>query len=226
MDNLPNSEGSSGFHIRTEGEMEGLFPLHLKIEGKKVVVVGGGKVAERKVDLLLEGKAEVFLISSQVTKRLKELSGEGKIEWKQRKYQRGDLRDAFLGIFAARDREAEENFMEEAKQRGILVNISTDYKKCDFVFPAVVRSKGVLITVSTSGAFPLLSAEIAQQIQKMLDDNYSELIDFLFEVREEVKRRFPPEKRRRVLNSVLEKRIFIAEALRRGRKPQLEELMS
>lgn len=206
--------------------MEGLLPLHLKVEGKRVVVVGGGKVAERKVDLLLESKAEVFLISPRVTEKLRGLSEGGEIEWKQRKYQRGDLKDAFLGIFAARDSQAEESFIEEAKERGVLVNISTNYKKCDFVFPAVVRSKKILITVSTSGTFPLLSAEIAQEIQKVIDDTYSELIDFLFEVREEIKRRFPPERRKKVLKSVLEKKFFIAEALRKGRKPKLEELIS
>jgi|Deesub1362A_J573_1020465.scaffolds.fasta_scaffold00788_10 precorrin-2 dehydrogenase/sirohydrochlorin ferrochelatase len=204
-------------------EMERLLPLHLKVEGKKAVVVGGGKVAERKVDLLLESKAEVLLISSQVTKRLRELSERGKIEWRRRKYQRGDLKGAFIGIFAASDSKAEENFIEEARERGILVNISTDYKKCDFIFPAVVRNEKILITISTLGTFPLLSAEIAREIQKMFDDSYSELIDFLFEARKEIKRRFPLEERKKVLKSVLEKKFFIAEALKKGRKPKLEE---
>ncbi len=205
--------------------MEKLLPLHLKVEGKKVVVVGGGKVAERKVDLLLESRAEVLLISSQVTKRLRKLFEIGKINWIQRKYQRGDLEGAFIGIFAASDIKAEQNFIEEAKEKGILVNISTDYKKCDFIFPAVVRNKKILITISTSGAFPLLSAEIAQEIQGTFDDRYSELIDFLFEVREEIKKKFPPEERKKVLKSLLNKKFFIAEALRKGRKPKLKELI-
>jgi precorrin-2 dehydrogenase/sirohydrochlorin ferrochelatase len=205
--------------------MKRLLPLHLKAEGKKVVVVGGGKVAERKVDLLLESGADVLLISSQVTRRLRELSEKGRIEWRQRKYRKGDLKDAFIGIFAAKDSRAEESFIEEAKEKGILVNISTDYKKCDFIFPAVVRNEKILITVSTSGAFPLLSAEIAREIQKMFNDGYSELIDFLFEVREEIKRRFPPEERKKFLKSVLEKKLFIVEALKKGRKPELKELL-
>jgi precorrin-2 dehydrogenase/sirohydrochlorin ferrochelatase len=206
-------------------KVEKLLPLHLKVEGKKVVVVGGGKVAERKIDLLLESRAQVILISSQATKRLRELSEKGKIEWRRRKYRRGDLKDAFIGIFAARDSKAEESFRKEAKETGILVNISTNYKKCDFIFPAVVRSEKILITVSTSGTFPLLSAEIAREIQKMFNDTYSELIDFLFEVREEIKRRFPPEERKKFLKSVLEKKFFIVEALKKRRKPELEELI-
>lgn len=205
--------------------MKELLPIHLKVEGRKAVVVGGGKVAERRVDLLNNNKARILLISPEATDKLKKHSNKKKIDWLQRKYRRGDLEGAFIGIFAANDIKAEQSFIDEAKEKGILVNVSTDYNKCDFIFPAVAINEDILITVSTSGAFPLLSAEIAHEIKKTYGDKYNELIKFLLEARDEIKRKLPPERRKEVLKAVLEKKFLIIEALKKGRKLELEELI-
>jgi precorrin-2 dehydrogenase/sirohydrochlorin ferrochelatase len=204
-------------------EAKSFIPINLRISGRKVVVVGGGKVAERKVFVLLESGARVLLVSPRITKELRKLSEKGEIAWLQRKYRKGDLESAFMGVFTASDGETEQIFFEEAKEKKVLANFSTDLKKCDFIFPAIVRKGKLLITVCTEGAFPMLSAEIAGEIDEMLSDKYGELVDFLSEIRGEVKKKFPLRERKSILKKVLKKKKFILEALKKGEKPKLEE---
>ncbi len=204
---------------------KGFIPINLGIKGKKVVVVGGGKIAEKRVNLLLGAGAKVLLISPRLTKKLSLLSEKGEIEWIGRRYKDGDLKEAFLGVFAASDSKAERNFIKEAQERKILVNVASNLKKCDFIFPAVARSGEILVSVSTQGAFPLLSAVLAQEIGGILGDKYSDLIDYLLRIREEVKGKFPAKERKKVLKYVLCKKHFIIKELKAGRTPELEDLL-
>ena len=100
------------------------FPISLDIRGRHCLVIGGGRVAERKVFGLLEYGAKVTVISPELTDSLDELRKKKEISWIDRLYQNGDLAAAFLVIAATDDEEAQEEIHTEAARHNILLNVA------------------------------------------------------------------------------------------------------
>jgi len=159
--------------------MKPLCPLSLNILGQLCVVVGGGKVAERKALSLLEAGARLRLISPQLTARLHELAAAGQIDWQIRRFQSGDLADALL-VFAATDNAAvNETVAQEAKAAGKLVNVADAPELCSFQVPAVVRQGDLSIAVSTNGKSPALAAWIKKRLEEDYGPEYAVLLELL-----------------------------------------------
>ena len=152
--------------------MPNYLPLSLKIEGRLALVIGGGKVAGRKVRSLLECGARVTVISPSLAPSLVELVDEGRIKHQSREYCRGDLKGAFLAVIATNDHVANSAAVEEAESGGVLVCDASDGEAGDFIFPATLRQGDLTISVSTGGTSPLL----AKQIKEGLETLYSEEI--------------------------------------------------
>ncbi len=150
----------------------GYYPLFLDISDKLCIVLGGGKVAERKVSMLLQFKAKVKLISPKATKNLLKLSRAGKIEIVERAYRGGDLNGASL-VFAATDRdEINRRIKKEAESNGIPINVADDPILCDFIVPSIVKKGPITIAISTSGTLPLLSKKLREQINDYITKDY------------------------------------------------------
>ncbi len=161
-----------------------MYPVFLNIHGQPCVVIGGGKVAERKVLSLLEAGAQVRLISPQLTKKLHELAAAGGIDWLARRFQSGDLTDALL-VFAATDSAAvNEAVAQEAKAAGILVNVADAPELCGFQVPAVMRQGDLSIAVSTNGKSPVLAARIRKKLAADYGPEYAVLLELLGKIRE------------------------------------------
>ena len=129
-----------------------MYPINLDVRGKRVVVVGGGPVAERKVRGLLEAGAAVAVISPAVTPALAELAGTATIAIERRAFERGDLRGATLAFAATDDAEANAAVVDEARAAAILVDDVTAPERSDFSTPAVHRSGPLVVGVDTSGS--------------------------------------------------------------------------
>ncbi|CAH2717252.1 Precorrin-2 dehydrogenase [Neobacillus rhizosphaerae] len=155
------------------------YPIMLRLEGKKVVVVGGGKVAERKVTGLLETGARVMMISPEATDELKRLADEGKLDWQQRLFSQDDLKDAFLIFVATNDTTLNQQIKDSAGCHQ-LVTIADDPDGSDFHLPSYFQRGRLSIAVATGGASPMLARKIREQLEQQFDETYEEYLDFLF----------------------------------------------
>lgn len=160
------------------------YPVNLQIDNRLCVVVGGGRVALRKVLGLLETKARIRVISPTVEPELRVLSRSGKIEWLPRGYAEGDLRGAFLVFAATNNREVQSLVEIEAAKSSSIINIVDDPGASDFHVPAHFRRGKMLITISTGGGSPALAKKIREQLEETIKPEYEAVVDLLALVRE------------------------------------------
>lgn len=159
------------------------YPICLDLEAKACVVVGGGRVAERKVQGLLSCSARVTVISPRLTENLQQLHAEGRIEWVEREYRQGDLVLAFLVIAATDDEETQKKVYEEATAKNLLLNVADVPQRCNFILPATARSGDLAISVSTAGKSPALARKIRMELEKRYGPEYRVLVEILGAVR-------------------------------------------
>ncbi|WP_066249769.1 precorrin-2 dehydrogenase/sirohydrochlorin ferrochelatase family protein [Neobacillus drentensis] len=154
------------------------YPVTLRLVGKKVVIVGGGKVAERKVKGLLDTGAEVVVISPEATDEIQGLHREGVIVWKQKSAALSDMDDAFM-IFAATNNPQLNQSIKKMAGAHQLVTIADDPGGSIFHVPAHFRRGQLSIAVSTGGASPTLASKIREQLEDQFDDSYESYLEFL-----------------------------------------------
>jgi len=160
------------------------YPVFLDIAGKRCAVIGGGQVALRKVQTLLEYKAKVEVISPELCP---ELAAIEEISVRNRQYQPGDLKGAFLAIVATDNHEINHRIAREARSQGILVNVVDDAEYCDFILPSLVRRGDMTIAVSTAGRSPALARKLRTRLEQDFGEEYAALIVLVDEVRRELK---------------------------------------
>ncbi len=172
------------------------YPIVLTgLHKMRCVVVGGGSVAERKVEGLLECAALVTLISPELTDQLQAWHAEGRFEHINRAFRGGDLAGAALAIAATSDRAANAEVAREAHQVGILVNVVDDPDAGTFNTVAAVRQRHLLLAVSTGGASPAVAALVRHKLETMFGPEYGELLALLAELRQGAMREVPAHKR-------------------------------
>ena len=159
------------------------YPIMLKLEGRKCVVVGGGLVAERKTMGLLQAKADVVIVSPQVTSTISQWAETGQLTLINREVQSDDLDGAVL-LFAATDRQDINRWIAQlAEERGILVNLADAGERGEFLTPAVIRRGGLVLTASASGAGPALAARIIRELGEQYGPEYEQSIEVLRKIR-------------------------------------------
>ncbi|MGG3467683.1 NAD(P)-binding protein [Neobacillus pocheonensis] len=163
--------------------MSSFYPVMLRLEGKKVVVVGGGKVAERKVSGLLESGAHLTVISPEATAAIQRLAGEDKIVWQQKLFSVEDIQDAFMIFAATNDRQLNQ-LVKDCADDQQLVTIADDPNESNFHLPALFKRGRLCIAVSTGGASPTLARKIREQLEQQFDESYVAYMDFLFSKRQ------------------------------------------
>ncbi|MDR7238405.1 precorrin-2 dehydrogenase/sirohydrochlorin ferrochelatase family protein [Neobacillus drentensis] len=154
------------------------YPVTLRLVGKKVVIVGGGKVAERKVKGLLDTGAEVVVISPEATDEIQGLHREGGIVWRQRLVDPSDMADALM-IFATTNNPQLNQSIKKMAEAHQLVTIADDPGGSNFHVPAHFKRGQLSIAVSTGGASPTLASKIREQLEDQFDDSYESYLEFL-----------------------------------------------
>lgn len=177
--------------------MSALYPVLLKLEGKRCVVIGGGWETEQRVRGLAEAGADVTLIAPAAPEESARLAREGRIRWVAREYEAGDLEGAFLAIACRGDRSRNAEIWSEAEARGIPCNATDDSPHCTVIFPAIHRQGGLVVAVSSSGKSPALASRIRDRIAGDLGPEYAEFLELLGQLRPEIRARFPDFERRR-----------------------------
>lgn len=146
------------------------FPLFFRINGKKILIVGGGKVAERKVKQLLEYGAEITLVSPEVSEYIANLADDKIIKWNQRKYLKGEAGDYALVIATTDNPDVNLEIYNDAKGKNIPLNVVDKPDLCTIIFPATVKRGDMTIAVSSDGRAPFLT----KWVKDYIDDNLPE----------------------------------------------------
>jgi siroheme synthase-like protein len=204
----------------------GYYPVLLDLAGRRCVMIGGGVIAERRVDGLVTAGARVTVISPRLTPALAALAAQGRIEHEPRGYRVGDLAGADLAFVATDAGEVNAAVAREARERRIWVNAADDPARCTFILPALVRRGDLTVAVATGGSSPALARAIREELEAYLTDDYTTLAAIAAEARREIRASGRPvtaEAWRRALGP--EVRRLIAERGREDAKHRLLELL-
>ncbi|MBP1728066.1 MAG: cysG [Deltaproteobacteria bacterium] len=164
----------------------GYLSFNLQIEGKAIIVIGGGTVAERKVANILAAGAKLTVISPTVTHELQRLRDSGKIRHSSRKFQPGDSAEAFMVIAATNDHAANRAVAAEAASLGILAEITDNPAAGNVTSPAVIRQGDLSIAISTNNMAPALSAAIKKELTPLFGPEYAKSVRLLGSIREKL----------------------------------------
>ena len=180
------------------------YPLFLDLTSQRVVVIGGGRVAERKVRLLLACHADLVLISPTLTQKLRSWSRSKHFLWRRRRYRRGDLRGVLLAIAASDQAAVNSRVADEAKQKGVVVNIVDDPARSSAIAPSWFRRGELVVAFSTGGKSPALAQQLRKELSRELGRDYAAYITLLARIRRQVMQRVSdPTKRRHILHRVV-----------------------
>jgi uroporphyrin-III C-methyltransferase / precorrin-2 dehydrogenase / sirohydrochlorin ferrochelatase len=162
-----------------------LFPIFVKLEGRRVLLVGAGPVGESKVGGLLTAGAAVTVVAPEATPAIVELAKHGKLHWHQRKFQTSDLDDVAL-VVAAVPKDVARVIHQGARNLGVLCNSVDDIDNCDFYYPAVVTRGDLQIAISTGGHSPALAQRLRIELEQQFGSEYADWIQQLGTARREL----------------------------------------
>ena len=145
------------------------FPLFVDLSDKKIVVVGGGNIATRRVKSLLAFTRNITVIAPAITSDLIALSMSGHIQIEQRPVRRSDFAEAFMVLAATNDWKLNDTIYEICKDEGIFVNVANDREQCDFYFPGICIQDNLVVGVTASGDDHKRARLLRAAIQKMLE---------------------------------------------------------
>ncbi len=166
--------------------MKKTYPVILYLEGRRCVLVGGGKSAEHKIKGLLNAKADLFVVAPEATSTFHELASGGKIELELRPFQPSDLDGAMIVIAATDDIAINTAVWNAARERNILMNSVDDVPRCDFIAPAIARQGPVAVAISTNGTSPALAAHLRRKMETIMGPEIGVLAEVLGGMRPQV----------------------------------------
>ena len=174
------------------------LPIFFSLTHRECLVVGGGAVARRKVDLLLKAGGRVTVISPKLEPTLAELVAEGRIRHLPEVFHGGALKDMSLVISATEKKEVNRQVAEAAHQAHLPINVVDDPELCSFILPAIVDRSPVVVAVSSGGRSPVLARLLKARLESLVPSAYGRLADLAGELRAPVKQAFSrPEDRRK-----------------------------
>ncbi|MBX5458924.1 MAG: bifunctional precorrin-2 dehydrogenase/sirohydrochlorin ferrochelatase [Thermogemmatispora sp.] len=165
--------------------MPNYYPIMLDVRGRRVVVIGGDRIAAEKVQAFAACGAQVCVIAPVWCAELERVAQElgGQVEARRRPYQPGDLEGAFVVIATTREPELVEAVWSEAQQRGQLLNIVDLPERCNFITPSILRRDPLTVAVSTEGASPGLAKLIRQELEQHFPRTYGAFLRLAAEAR-------------------------------------------
>lgn len=189
------------------------YPLLLDLRGRKCLVVGGGKVAQRKARSLLKAGASVWIISPNLTKGLEKLKTSKRVFYIKSGYQKKYLKDAMLVIAATYDGKINSEIAEDAKNLKVLANVVDSPAMSNFIVPSSLSKGDLLISISTNGKAPGLSKRIRKDLSRLLIPRYAKFLSLLEKLREDLKQRcLEPRLRGLIMNCLVNAKIKTRQA--------------
>lgn len=199
-----------------EAHPEQYYPVFLDLRGRACVVVGGGKVAERKARDLIKAGARLKVVCPELTPGLERLKAKGAFEHVARDFRKSDLKSALLVIAATSDMDLNRAI---AREKTLLVNVVDRPELCNFIVPSTLRRGPLAISVSTSGTSPAMARAIRKDLEGAYGRAFGQYLGRLKRKRERVAKEISdPGERERFLKSLASEKVLAA--LRKGRLPQ------
>jgi precorrin-2 dehydrogenase/sirohydrochlorin ferrochelatase len=164
-----------------------VYPIALNLIDKRVLVVGGGEIADGKLDALLLAGAAITVVSPDVRPRIAAFAADGKLTLHRRAYQSSDIDDMALVIAATDDRPLNARIVTEARAARILTQAVDDIPYCDFFAVAIVRRGELQLGISTNGRSPAFARWMRERLDADLPVEYGDLLDVLGDVRDSIK---------------------------------------
>lgn len=189
------------------------YPVFLDLSGKKVLVIGGGRVAARKISALLKCKAEVHVVSDKVHPQIRNFKKRMKIRLLKRRFQVDDLTGKELIVCATDDARLNHTVGSECQKRKIWVNVADRPSLCSFIVPSVIRRGDVHFAVSTGGASPALSKFLRKKLEQAFGSEVGTLARFLKKFRGKILK-LPPKEKKAILARLVNDKTL--SKLRRG----------
>jgi len=185
------------------------YPVFLNLKGVKAVVVGGGRVAERKASALLKAGALVKIISPAITKTLEKYKKQGLVSHIKREYRPGDLKDAFIVIAATSSRPTNVTIEAESKNLPRLINVVDTPTMGNFIVPSIVNRGHLTIAISTEGSSPALSKAIRKELEEIYGPEFSDYLKFVEGIRRQAMKKIKDSgDREKFLKSLASEDIF------------------
>nr|WP_246870702.1 siroheme synthase CysG [Pantoea ananatis] len=166
------------------------MPLFADLAGRPVLVVGGGDIAARKIELLRRAGARIQIASRELCPELQALLDEQQLEWLATSFEPAQLDKVFLVIAATDDNALNAQVYDEANARHKLVNVVDDQPKCSFIFPSIVDRSPLVVAISSSGTAPVLARMLREKLETLLPSHLGQMAELAGQWRDKVKARF------------------------------------
>jgi siroheme synthase-like protein len=167
--------------------MSRYVPICVNVEGRRVLIVGGGQVGTQKARDFAASGAHVVVVSPKVTDEVKAEAAAGRLELHLRPYKAGDAEGAFMVVVATDDPQVNEAVYTEASGRGQLVNVCDDPEQCTFIFPSRIERGPLTLSIFTHGTSPALSKRVRRELERLVGSEYAELAQMLAAIRPRVR---------------------------------------
>lgn len=162
-----------------------LYPVMVDLTDQRCLVVGGGRVAARKVRSLAEAGARVVVVAPEA---VPQIADDPRVAWQRRRYERGEVAAYRLAITATGDGAVDGQVFRDGEAAGVLVNSADDPDHCRFVLPAVSRRGDIVVATSTGGRSPALATWLRRRFDELVDDDLAALLDLVADARAEARR--------------------------------------
>ena len=183
------------------------FPMYVDISDKKCVVVGGGRIAFHKIEILEQFGSKITVISPFIGDDIYALSKkvEKPLIFIEREFMDSDICDARLVVAATDNVALNSHISNICKAKGIMVNVVDVKEECTFIFPAIVKRDELVISISTGGSSPAMASRIKKNIESAIPAYYSSVIELMGEHREYIKKEIhTQQERKKVYNELID----------------------
>lgn len=192
------------------------FPMFLDMTERECLIVGGGKVAYRKVIVMLDFGAKVTVVAEDICEELGKLTIENQITFIKRRFERKDCDGMEMVIAATDDNALNHEIAEYCKAKNIMVNAVDQKADCSFIFPSYIKEKNLVAAFSSGGNSPVLTQYLKGKEQEILTPFLGELNEYMGQIREKVIAQYDTEaERKRVFKEIL------CAAIDNGRIPEI-----
>ena len=152
------------------------FPAFIKLDNKKILIVGGGYIAYEKLEHLLDFTQDISVIADNFSDEMMKRIKEENLEFTQRKYIPGDIKEFSIVIVAVDDIPLQSEIFQESKKYNCLCNSVDSVDYCDFIFPAYIKKDDLTIAISTSGASPAVAKHLKLYLRSIIPDSISDFL--------------------------------------------------
>jgi precorrin-2 dehydrogenase / sirohydrochlorin ferrochelatase len=160
------------------------YPVNLLVRGRRVVVVGGGRIAARKIQSLLDAGAHVEVVAPAVGAEVRAFAEGGRLVLHERRFEAADVEGAWLALTATDDPAVNAAVHTAAEAARVWVNSADDPANCSFTLMSVIRRGDLVVTVGTGGRSPALAAHLRRRLYEEIGPEYETLLEVLADARE------------------------------------------